>query len=101
LGQRPAPSSGAPANAAGRASNTTRTRERLARAKALGELERQEKASAASILDLSGDIQAAKRDRAQQQEREAQAERQRIERMNSTELAQEIGRLRPPRWIAW
>ena len=70
--------------------------ERLARAKALGELERQEKASAASILDLSGDIQAAKRDRAQQQEREAQAERQRIERMNSTELAQEIGRLRPP-----
>lgn len=30
--------------------------ERLARAKALGELERQEKASAASILDLSGDI---------------------------------------------
>jgi hypothetical protein len=75
--------------------------ERLARAKALGELERQEKASAASILDLSGDIQAAKRDRAQQQEREAQAERQRIERMNSTELAQEIGRLRPPRWIAW
>ena len=71
--------------------------ERLARAKALGELERQEKASAASILDLSGDIQAAKRDRAQQQEREAQAERQRIERMNSTELAHEIGRLRPPR----
>ena len=59
-------------------------------------MERQEKASAASILDLSGDIQAAKRDRAQQQEREAQAERQRIERMNSTELAQEIGRLRPP-----
>ena len=71
--------------------------ERLARAKALGELERQEKASAASILDLSGDIQAAKRDRAQQQEREAQAERQRIERMTSTELAAEIGRLRPPR----
>ena len=30
--------------------------ERLARAKALGELERQEKASAASIIDLSGDI---------------------------------------------
>ena len=59
-------------------------------------MERQEKASAASILDLSGDIQAAKRDRAQQQEREAQAERQRIERMKSTELAQEIGRLRPP-----
>ena len=48
-----------------------------------------------------GRHQAAKRDRAQQQEREAQAERQRIERMNSTELAQEIGRLRPPRWIAW
>ena len=75
--------------------------ERLARAKALGELERQEKASAASILDLSGDIQAAKRDRAQQQEREAreraQAERQRLERMSAAELAAEIGRLRPPR----
>lgn len=75
--------------------------ERLARAKALGELERQEKASAASIIDLSGDIQAAKRDRAQQQEREAreraQAERQRLERMSAAELAAEIGRLRPPR----
>lgn len=71
--------------------------ERLARAKALGELERQGKAADRSIIDLSGDIEAAKRDRAQQQEREAQAERQRIERMNSTELAHEIGRLRPPR----
>jgi len=74
--------------------------ERLARAKALGELERQGKAADRSILDLSGDIEAAKRDRAQQQEREArertQAERQRIERMNSTELAAEIGRLRSP-----
>ena len=74
--------------------------ERLARAKALGELERQGKAADRSIIDLSGDIEAAKRDRAQQQEREAreraQAERQRIERMNSTELAAEIGRLRPP-----
>ena len=71
--------------------------ERLARAKALGELERQGKAADRSIIDLSGDIEAAKRDRAQQQEREAQAERQRIERMTSTELAAEIGRLRPPR----
>lgn len=152
--------------------------ERLARAREAGELERQEKASAASIIDLSGDIEAAKRDRAElmarqelerrkaaeptgpdprsryhpdniaarqaaeraaeleaaQQRRELmaqraaaaaavarkqperptpapvrapqpalvkpdpnQVERQRIERMNSTELAAEIGRLRPPR----
>lgn len=73
--------------------------ERLARAKALGELERQGKAADRSIIDLSGDIEAAKRDRAraQQQEREAQAERQRLERMSSRELTQEIARLRPPR----
>ena len=41
------------------------------------------------------------RERATQQERQArereQAEHQRIERMNSTELAHEIGRIRPPK----
>ena len=77
--------------------------ERLARAKAAGELERQGKAADASIISLSSDIEAAKRERAEQQAREArqreQAERQRIERMTSTELAAEIGRLRPPRVI--
>ena len=75
--------------------------ERLTRARDAGELERQGKAIDRSIIDLSGDLAAAKADRAQQQEREAQqraqAERQRIERMNSTELAHEIGRIRPPR----
>ena len=74
--------------------------ERLARAREAGELERQEKAADASIISLSSDIEAAKRERAEQQAREArqreQAERQRIERMSSTELAQEIARLRPP-----
>ena len=60
--------------------------ERLQRAREAGELERQGKAVERSIIDLSGDLEAAKRQR---------AERQRIERMTSTELAQEIGRLRP------
>ena len=75
--------------------------ERLARAKALGDLERQGKALDSSIIDLSGDLEAAKRGRAEQLAREAlereQAERQRIERMSSTELAAEIGRIRPPK----
>ena len=74
--------------------------ERLQRAREAGELERQGKAADRSIIDLSGDLEAAKRERATQQERQArerqQAERQRIERMTSTELAHEIGRLRPP-----
>ena len=74
--------------------------ERLQRAREAGELERQGKEAERSIIDLSGDLEAAKRERATQQERQArerqQAERQRIERMNSTELAHEIGRLRPP-----
>ena len=74
--------------------------ERLQRARDAGELERQGKEADRSIIDLSGDLEAAKRERATQQERQArereQAEHQRIERMNSTELAQEIGRLRPP-----
>lgn len=73
--------------------------ERLARARETGELERQGKAADRSIIDLSGDLEAAKRDRAEQQRREQaqreQAERQRIERMSSTELAAEIGRIRP------
>jgi len=75
--------------------------ERLARAKALGELERQGKALDRGIIDLSGDMRAALRERDQlQAEREkAQQERQRIERMSSRELAQEIARLRPPRVI--
>jgi hypothetical protein len=47
--------------------------ERLAHAKALGELERQEKALARSIIDLSGDMQAALRERDQ-----LQAERDRL-----------------------
>ena len=74
--------------------------ERLQRAREAGELERQGKEADRSIIDLSGDLEAAKRERATQQERQArereQAERQRIERMTSTELAHEIGRLRPP-----
>ena len=60
--------------------------ERFQRARVAGELERQGKAVERSIIDLSGDLEAAKRQR---------AELQRIERMTSTELAQEIGRLRP------
>ena len=75
--------------------------ERLQRARDAGELERQGKEADRSIIDLSGDLEAAKRERATQQERQArereQAEHQRIERMNSTELAQEIGRIRPPK----
>jgi ATP-dependent exoDNAse (exonuclease V) alpha subunit len=75
--------------------------ERLQRAREAGELERQGKEADRSIIDLSGDLEAAKRERAAQQEREArerqQAERQRIERMTSTELAHEIGRIRPPK----
>ena len=74
--------------------------ERLQRAREAGELERQGKEADRSIIDLSGDLEAAKRERATQQERQArereQAERQRIERMTSTELAHEIARLRPP-----
>ena len=64
-------------------------------------MERQGKEADRSIIDLSGDLEAAKRERATQQERQArereQAEHQRIERMNSTELAHEIGRIRPPK----
>lgn len=75
--------------------------ERLQRARDAGELERQGKEADRSIIDLSGDLEAAKRERATQQERQArereQAEHQRIERMNSTELAHEIGRIRPPK----
>ena len=75
--------------------------ERLQRARDAGELERQGKEADRSIIDLSGDLDAAKRERAAQQQRDQeqrqQAERLRIERMNSTELAHEIGRLRPPR----
>lgn len=72
--------------------------ERLARAKALGELERQGKALDRGIIDLSGDMRAALRERDQlQAEREkAQQERQRLERMSSRELAAEIAKLRPP-----
>ena len=74
--------------------------ERLQRAREAGELERQGKEVERSIIDLSCDLEAAKRERAAQQERQArereQAEHQRIERMNSTELAHEIALLRPP-----
>lgn len=62
--------------------------ERLQRAREAGELERQKKEADRSIIDLSGDLEAAKRER---------AERQRLERMSSRELAAEIARLRPPR----
>lgn len=64
--------------------------ERLARAREAGELERQGKAADRAILDLTGDLEAAKRERAEQQER------QRLERMSSRELAAEIAKLRPP-----
>ena len=64
--------------------------ERLARAREAGELERQKKEADASIISLSSDIEAAKRER---------AERQRLERMSSRELAAEIARLRPPRVV--
>jgi hypothetical protein len=76
--------------------------ERLARAREAGELERQGKEVERSIIDLSGDLEAAKRERAAQQERQArerekaQQERQRLERMSSRELAAEIACLRPP-----
>lgn len=75
--------------------------ERIQRARDAGELERQGKEADRSIIDLSGDLDAAKRERAAQQQRDQeqrqQAERQRIERMTSTELAHEIGRIRPPK----
>lgn len=74
--------------------------DRLARAKEAGELERQGKALDSSILDLSGNLAEAKRVRADQVERERQAqalaERQRIERMTAAELREEMNRLRPP-----
>jgi ATP-dependent exoDNAse (exonuclease V) alpha subunit len=60
--------------------------ERLQRAREAGELERQGKEAERSIIDLSGDLEAAKLER---------SERQRIERMNSNELAAEIRRIRP------
>ena len=60
--------------------------ERLQRAREAGELERQGKEAERSIIDLSGDLEAAKFER---------SERQRIERMNSNELAAEIRRIRP------
>ena len=74
--------------------------ERLARAKALGELERQGKALDRGIIDLSGDLEAAKRERTalqRDQEQGQQAEHRRIERMTITELSHEIGRVRPPK----
>ncbi|TCP07376.1 MobA/MobL family protein [Crenobacter luteus] len=74
--------------------------ERLARAREAGELERQGKAADRAILDLTGELEAAKRERAERQAREArereQADRQRLERMSSRELAAEIAKLRPP-----
>lgn len=60
--------------------------ERIQRARDAGELERQGKEAERSIIDLSGDLEAAKLER---------SERQRIERMNSNELAAEIRRIRP------
>lgn len=74
--------------------------QRLIRAREAGELERQQKALDSSILDLSGNLQEAKRQRAQQQiqaiqEQARQAERQRLERMSSIELRAEVARLRP------
>ena len=93
---------------------------RLVRAKVAGELERQSERVAHSILDLSGDLSAARaaRDRqvvqvaeAERQRTErlsaaravrerqvvqvAETERQRIERMSAGELRAEIARLRP------
>ena len=75
--------------------------ERLAHAREAGELERQAKEADRSIIDLSGDLEEAKRERTAQQQRDQeqgqQAEHRRIERMTSTELSHEIGRVRPPK----
>lgn len=72
--------------------------ERLGRAREAGELERQGKAIDRSLLDLSGDLEAARREQADQAARERQAQtlaqRQR-ERMSAAELRAEISRLRP------
>ncbi len=79
----------------------------LERRAAEGERERAER-QVSSIIDLSGDLAAAKADRdrrqaekqrREQEERQQQerAERERIERMSSKELAQEIERQRPRR----
>lgn len=71
--------------------------DRLARAREAGELEHQGKEIDRAILDLSGDLAAAKREREKAERRAAEQEqRQRIERMTAAELAQEIARLRPP-----
>ena len=81
--------------------------QRLLLAKEAGELERQDKAVEGLILDLSGNIEKAKRQRDQEQaqaDRQAQAERQeqaerfeqrRLERMSLTELQAELDRVRP------
>lgn len=75
--------------------------ERLASAKAEGELERQGHQLDRSIFDLSGDLKTAlaERDRQQraEQDKRDQEERQRraTERMSAAELAAEIARLRP------
>lgn len=75
--------------------------ERLASAKAAGELERQGHQLDRSIFDLSGDLKTAlaERDRQQraEQDKRDQEERQRraTERMSAAELAAEIVRLRP------
>jgi hypothetical protein len=75
--------------------------ERLASAKAAGELERQGHQLDRSIFDLSGDLKTAlaERDRQQraEQDKRDQEERQRraTERMSAAELAAEIARLRP------
>ncbi|MCG9057308.1 hypothetical protein LH442_15325, partial [Laribacter hongkongensis] len=69
--------------------HTRETAERLARSQEAGELESQGKAVEASILRLSSDIEVAKREKAiQQMDR-------RLAKMNSSELAQAIARLRP------
>ncbi|MEN9397050.1 MAG: hypothetical protein RLZ81_1580 [Pseudomonadota bacterium] len=81
--------------------------ERLARAREAGELERQGQTLDRSIIDTSGDIAAALRERGQLQALEAQqaqqarqqaleaAEQQRIERLSAAELRAEVARLRP------
>jgi hypothetical protein len=75
--------------------------ERLTRARAAGELERQGQQLEKSILDLSGDLAAAvaERDRQQraEQEKRHQEEQQRraTEGMSAVQLAAEIARLRP------
>ncbi len=73
-------------------------------AQAAAELRRAVPDTGAEIIHRKPSGSAANRPsgRPERAEREkAQQERQRLERMSSRELAQEIARLRPPRVIDW